>query len=125
MNTNKNDFPSFFIINNLKVTKEHEIAERFNSFFANIGPKLAAKQRTCNVAPFSIYLTNQTEERFSFAHMAPCDIEEIITDLKPKTSTGNDNLSTKLLKHINTSIAPPLAFIINQSLNTGIFAGNC
>ena len=41
-------------------------------------------------------------------------------NLKPKSSTGHDNLSMKLLKGI-TSIHEPLALIINQSLTTGIF----
>ena len=49
MNKNKKDFPSFFIINNLKVTSKCEIAERFNSFFASIGSKLATKASTRNI----------------------------------------------------------------------------
>ncbi len=41
--------------------------------------------------------------------------------LKPKTSTGWDGLSVKLVKSIKTDIVKPLTFIINQMLETGIF----
>ena len=49
------------------------------------------------------------------------DIEKIIHDFKPKTSTGHDRLSMKLIKCISLPITHPLTLIINQSLNTGIF----
>ena len=40
---------------------------------------------------------------------------------KSKTSTGNDRLSTKLLKLIGPYLAPAITLILNQSLTTGIF----
>ena len=44
-------------------------------------------------------------------------------DHKPanKTSSGIDELSNKLLRSIKNEILKPLALIINQSLQTGIF----
>ena len=41
--------------------------------------------------------------------------------LKPKSSSGVDDLSNKVIKHILEIIAEPLTSIINQMLNTGIF----
>ena len=41
--------------------------------------------------------------------------------LKPKSSSGVDDLSNKVIKHIQEIIAEPLTIIINQMLNTGIF----
>ena len=49
------------------------------------------------------------------------DIVQIINSLKPKVSSGLDELSNKMLKLIKDVIAPPLTIIINQMLNTGIF----
>ena len=46
---------------------------------------------------------------------------KIIADLKPKSSAGYDNLSSKLLKDIKGIISRPLSIIINQSLCSGIF----
>ena len=53
-------------------------------------------------------------------------ISRIINDLKPKTSTGVDSVSNKLLKFIKNVISEPLSIIINQMLKSGIFPdSNC
>ena len=48
-------------------------------------------------------------------------ISRIINDLKPKTSTGMDSISNKLLKFVKNVISEPLSIIINQMLKSGIF----
>ena len=45
----------------------------------------------------------------------------IIKQMEGKCSSGIDELSNKLLKSITYEISKPLAIIINQSLETGIF----
>ena len=57
----------------------------------------------------------------------PCttaEISKIIKGLKPKTSSGYDDISNKILKELETSILLPLEIIINQSLSSGIFPAN-
>ena len=44
-----------------------------------------------------------------------------IDSLKPKISTGSDNISSKLLKRTNDSITALLTIIINQMMTSGIF----
>ena len=44
-----------------------------------------------------------------------------INKLKPKSSSEVDELSNKVIKHIQEIIAEQLTIIINQMLNTGIF----
>ena len=46
---------------------------------------------------------------------------QIIDGLKPKSSTGVDNISNKLLKSAKTFIVAPLRIIINQMFQVGIF----
>ena len=46
---------------------------------------------------------------------------EIIGNLKPKTSTGIDNISSKLLRQTEDSITESLTIIVNQMLKTGTF----
>ena len=41
--------------------------------------------------------------------------------MKPKSSTGHDNISNKLIKSAKHILIKPLVLIINQSLNRGIF----
>ena len=42
--------------------------------------------------------------------------------LQPKSSSGLDNISCRLSKHISDVIAIPLTSLINQSLQSGIFS---
>ncbi len=49
-------------------------------------------------------------------------IDQIIDKLVPKTSLGFDGISTKLLKTIKDVIIKSITVIINQVLNTAIFA---
>jgi len=45
----------------------------------------------------------------------------VIESLKTKSSSGNDGLSTLLLKHVKLQGCDVLTIIVNQSLSTGIF----
>ena len=49
------------------------------------------------------------------------EITYIINNLKPKSSSGVDELSNKVIKHSQEIIAEPLTIIINQMINTGLF----
>ena len=49
------------------------------------------------------------------------EITDIINNLKPKSSSGVDELSNKVIIHIQEIIAEPLTIIINQILNTELF----
>jgi len=56
-----------------------------------------------------------------FSHyVAPQDIIDIVNKLKPKTSSGLDEISTKLMKATIRQIIDPLTHIINTSLQSGI-----
>ena len=50
----------------------------------------------------------------------PSHIFEIVNQLKPKTSCGHDQISSKMIKDTIQNIAIPLSHIINRSLSTGI-----
>ena len=86
-----------------------------------MGPKLAKSINTANKAPFNSYLATPCPASFNFAYTNPHDIKKIIRNLRPKSSAGCDNISTKLLKEIEKVLSRPLSIIINQSLCTGIF----
>ena len=56
--------------------------------------------------------------------MTPSDPDEIckvLKALKPKKSSGHDNLSTQFLKSIDENIAAPISILINKSIETGVF----
>ena len=53
-------FPSYFNINETKLTDKKDIATEFNKFFINIGPKLASEIGNEMEHDFSSY-TNKTK----------------------------------------------------------------
>ena len=123
LNKNKqnNEFPNYFLLNNSKLTNKQDIANSFNTFFTNIGPTLSNKIQTDTTHSFAKYLTEEILLSFEFKTVTPDDIIKTIQILKPKSSCGHDNISTKLLKHISPIIAPSLSLITNQSMCSGIF----
>ena len=119
--TFKSDFPSCFVQEGVKITGSKIIADKFNEYFTEIGPKLARSIDAANKIPFNSYLTTPCAASFNFAYTNPNDNVKIIRNLRPKSSAGHDNISTKLLKEIEHVVSRPLSIMINQSLCTGIF----
>ena len=81
-----------------------EIAEGFNDFFVNIGPRLSSYILDSN-NNFETCLKEPSNENFVFANITPEIILETVSELNPKNSSGKDNISTKLLKEIVDSIS--------------------
>ena len=50
----------------------------------------------------------------------PAEILDILKKLKPKNSSGHDNVSTKLLNSLDKSISRPLSIFAHASMHTGI-----
>ena len=117
----KSDFPPYFTDLGIKISGSKTIADKFNEYFTKIGPELARSIDISHKIPFDNYLKSPCQLSFQFQYTTPDSIEKIIGDLKPKSSAGYDNLSSKLLKDIKGIISCPLSIIINQSLCSGIF----
>ena len=119
--SNKKEFPEYFKINNQLISDKKTIADKFNSFFVNIGPELASQIPGQAGKSFKDYLNDPNKQNFSFDLINEDTISSITKNMKPKSSCGIDGLSTKLLKFITIEIIKPLTLIINQCLTTGIF----
>ena len=112
----QNKFPAHFNINEKQITDKKEIADKLNSFFINIGPKLANELDPVGKPDFTSYLNiNKLKTVFKFTPIEEEETKNIITNLKPKYSSRHD-----IMTSIN-SIGKPLTCIINQSLKTGRF----
>ena len=87
--------------------------------FIDIGDLGVLNSNTKN--DFNQYIPNKTNCTLMFEPITVDTISRIMGDLKPKTSTGVDNISNKLLKFVKNVISEPLSIIINQILKLGIF----
>ena len=95
-----------------------EIANGFNDFYSQVGPKLASEIENTNLT-FDSYLTDRNETNFEFSRISEIDILKTVKLLKPKVSSGADFISNKLLQQIAPFIITPLHYLINLSLESG------
>ena len=109
--------PNFFRQNKDILNNPKDIADGFNDFFAGIGPQLAAEIDQTGRS-YESYLDN-CDSLFKFSSITETSILNVIKKLKPKTSSGVDCVSNKLLKRIAPIIISPLHYLINLSLETG------
>lgn len=122
-NRKNTEFPSTFIEKGVELTNPQQIADGLNSFFTTIGPELANGIDVTGKPDVLSYMGNKTPERFFFEYTDVAKVTKIITNMKAKTSAGDDEISSIFMKnqHVLTSLAPCLTILINQSLCTGIF----
>ena len=117
----KNDFTESFMLDGKIISDKVDIANNFNKFFTDVGPRFARDIVTSNENSFKDYLNERYLFSFDFNLVTEEQVIKVIDNLKPKTSRGKDNLSNKLLKQIKNEISKSLTLIINQCFSTGIF----
>ena len=66
-------------------------------------------------------MSNPTNTELDFKAITKDDVEKIIDNFKPRSSTGQDNISMKLLKHCKDLLLTPITLIVKQMFTTGIF----
>ena len=142
----KQDFPQAFkLANGNLISDPKQIADAINDFFINIGdtgplnanpmmmmgwywgiPSTGARPyghapNANPIADFEQYMPAKPNCNLKFQSVTVDNVSRIIDSLKPKTSSGVDCISNKLMKYVKNVIMEPLTVIINQMLNVGIF----
>ena len=93
-----------------------DIAEEFNTFFANVGPKL--KYNIKHVPLTKIDVVNHP----MYLKPITCgEVREIIDNLDNKLSSGDDDFSYVIVKLSSIVTIPYLTQIINKSFEEGLF----
>ena len=110
--------PGLFQDSNKDYSTFSEIAEGFNSFFVNVGPRLANEIPQCEKY-FQDYMGEPTDQHFVFQNITEDIIYQTLSKLQPKKSSSHDNISTKLLVEIMPCIIFPIIHIFNLSLKMG------
>ena len=108
-------------IENIETTNPKKISEGFCNYFTNVGPDLS-KQIPPPIRTYQQYISIKTPTNSLFLYPTdPNEINSIVKRMQPKKSTGQDNISSWLLKQINETICQPVAILINKSMEEGTF----
>ena len=107
------------LVENKETSDPLEVANAFNSFFSQIGPKLASAIPSSGRDPIS-YIPNRNAVSM-FA--APTDITEVSDTIKSlkDSSSGPDGISSEIVKQSLQCIVQPLTHVANLSLEQGVF----
>ncbi len=115
----ENETITKLICNGKELTDIKEIANELNTFFINVGPKIAEKISTTK--NFEDFLPRISYPHFEFRTLTEEEMLGHIRKMKPKKSTGHDGLSNFALKIIAPGIIGHLTNTINEVILTGNF----
>ena len=107
-------------------TNQHDIADAFNKCFSTIIDK--TNNDSLENMKHKIFFTysyfdqcgGDSVPSLVFKSFSTQEIISIIKSIETKNSSGYDEISTKLLKISANYIRPPLTYICNKSISTGI-----
>ena len=107
-----------FSDNNCIISDPSLISSKFNEFFTNVGPNLAKDIPVVenNVTEF---LTGEYTKSMFLTATNKDEIFKLIMNEKSNKSSGYDNLSINVIKHVATEISVPLSKIFNNSFQQG------
>ena len=119
---NKTETVDSLKIDKLEVFNGTEIANEFAKYFSTVGKNLASKMKcpNTNIATYLKQVKTNSQSIF-LAPVTSVELERIIKKLKPKLSSGLDDINNKIIKELRDFIAPSLSIIFNNSLVEGIF----
>jgi hypothetical protein len=104
-----------------KVTNPRDIAELFNSYFAEIAEKLI-KQNDKNKSLYQMSTKINSYNATMFIFPATeTEIEEVIKNFQGKHSAGTDEIPDYVIKKCIEEIKNPLAHLCDASMKCGIF----
>ena len=115
----RQNLPNNLKINKKSITDKKIIADKFNEFFINLGPNLAAKIPPSNMNIDS-YLPHVCTI-FAEKSVTEEEFKKAFFSLKPNKTPGYDNINVNIVKKIYEELKTPLMRIFNLSLSTGIF----
>lgn len=96
-----------------------EIADEMNKYFCNVSQTIREKIPHTERS-FKSYLPPRMPNSIFIDTVAEPEVILAFKTIKTKTSSGHDELSTKLLRDSFHAVVQPITHVINRSLMTGI-----
>ena len=113
--------PTSISFNGCEIQDKQLIVNSFNEHFASIGRKLSDSLDQNSNSSYEGFLTDSISSTFTFRPISRETVTKTIDNLPSKNSRAADGISSKFLKSIRDELAQPLTFIVNQTLESGIF----
>ena len=108
-------------VGNNNLTCPEDIAEGFNEYFSNIGPKLSSKIDSSNYN-FETYIKSAKSEFAAFQPLTVSQISHLLHGLSGNKATGIDTISCKIIKLAAPAvISDSLTLICNQAITLSSF----
>ena len=125
-NKSKTNLPSKLVLKHdnkfsLEINNDQLISEYFNNFFSSTGERISLSLPPNEVSPLSFMKNIHVTESFFLSPITIQEVIDITMSMKSKSSSGYDNLSSKLIKELIEHLAEPLTYIFNNSFLSGIF----
>ena len=105
-------------LNGITKNDKREIANELNNFFINVGQQ-AISDTEINQISFENYVPI-VESSFSFSYITEAEVINTIKELKNK-KCDTATIPNQIYKMISELISRPLTFLLNSSINLGIF----
>ena len=116
------ELPKHFECNGEDMSDTSIIANKFNTFFATIGPNLANVLSAVEGASIGDYMGEHNINSMFLTPVLESEIINIVKLCKPKNSTKDcDDISMYVISKVIVSIAKPLAHIFYLSFSCGVF----
>ena len=110
-----------FKINNNddEITNDLDVAECFNNYFSSIGNTLARHIPRVDTSFFN-FLSTPVPDSMYVSPTNCYEVSCILNKLKKGSSPGTDGISVKILQAASSNLVPPLTYICNLSLSSGV-----
>ena len=118
----KGNFPRRMIIDGQEIFDQEKIANCFNKFFVDIGPKLASMIPESQTK-FDQYL-NPHQTLIGEANLIDYKIKEVLRSLKRNKNPGYDSISSSVVNETLDIFFNPLKYIFNLLLQQRLFPEN-
>ena len=114
-----NILPKILKLETKTIYKENDIAEEFNTFFTNVGPRLVEKIPPTQKS-FKDYLT-QFNTSMDSTELSFKEFETAFKSLKRNKSSGVEDLNCNIILDSYDDIKAPLFNVFQSSIQEGIF----
>ena len=118
----KQEFTDTFQENNKIIKNKKQIANRYNTYFATIGPELEKEiDKLTGDENSYMYMQNSNSKSMFVTGVLENEVSSIVNNFHAKTSRDCEDVNMKIVKHVIQGIVKPLTHICNTSFGTSTF----